>query len=30
MAETLVVNLAGIALIGFIVWWFWIFKPDKD
>jgi len=29
MMETVLVNLAGIALIGFIVWWFWIFKSKK-
>ena len=29
MMETLIVNLAGLALIGFIVWWFWLFKSDK-
>ncbi|MAR93231.1 MAG: cupredoxin domain-containing protein [Pseudomonadota bacterium] len=21
------INLAGLALIGFIVWWFWIYQP---
>ena len=23
----LIVNLAGIALIGLIAWWFWFYKP---
>lgn len=23
----LVINLAGIALIGLIVWWFWLYRP---
>jgi len=27
--DTLIVNLAGLALIGFIVWWFWLSKSDK-
>ncbi len=27
--ETLIVNLAGIGMIGFIVWWFWMFKSDR-
>ena len=27
--DTLIVNLIGLALIGFIVWWFWLFKSDK-
>lgn len=32
----LIVNIAGIALIALIVWWFWLYKPgdavpdDKD
>jgi plastocyanin domain-containing protein len=21
------INLAGLALIGFIVWWFWLYQP---
>jgi len=25
--ETLIVNLAGLVLIGLIVWWFWLSKP---
>lgn len=25
----LFINLAGLGLIGFIVWWFWLYKP-KD
>ena len=24
---TLIVNLIGIGLIAFIVWWFWLYKP---
>jgi len=27
--DTLIVNMIGLALIGFIVWWFWLFKSDK-
>lgn len=23
----IIVNLAGLALIGFIVWWFWLYRP---
>lgn len=22
------VNILGIALMGFIVWWFWLWKPN--
>jgi plastocyanin domain-containing protein len=29
MMETVLVNLVGLALIGFIVWWFWVFKSGK-
>lgn len=25
----LLVNLAGIALIALIVWWFWLYKPPE-
>jgi plastocyanin domain-containing protein len=25
---TIIVNLAGLVLIGFIVWWFWIVNPN--
>lgn len=25
----LFINLAGIALIGLIVWWFWLYKPKE-
>ncbi len=25
----LLVNLAGLALIGLIVWWFWLYQPPK-
>lgn len=21
------INLAGLALIGFIIWWFWLYRP---
>jgi plastocyanin domain-containing protein len=28
--DTLIINLAGAALVAFIVWWFWISKPGKD
>jgi plastocyanin domain-containing protein len=24
----LIINLAGIALIALIVWWFWLYKPS--
>ena len=27
--QTLIINLAGMALIAFIVWWFWMSKPGK-
>ena len=27
MVGILVVNLAGLALIGFVVWWFWLSEP---
>ena len=27
--QTLLVNIAGMLLIGFIVWWFWLYKPKK-
>ncbi len=23
----IVVNIAGLALIGFIIWWFWMYRP---
>ena len=26
----LIVNVAGLVLIGFIVWWFWLYKPRDD
>ena len=29
MMQTMIINLAGVALIAFIVWWFWMFKSDK-
>ncbi len=29
MMQTLIINLAGVVLIGFIVWWFWMSKPGK-
>lgn len=25
--NTIIINLAGLTLIGFIVWWFWLSKP---
>lgn len=25
----MLVNLAGVALIGLIVWWFWLYRPGK-
>ncbi len=25
----IIINLAGIALIGLIIWWFWIYEPHK-
>lgn len=25
----LIVNLAGIALIALIIWWFWLYKPQE-
>ena len=28
--DTLIINLAGLALIGFIVWWFWLSALKKD
>ena len=27
--QTLIINMAGVALIVFIVWWFWIYKPGS-
>ena len=24
-----IINLAGLALIGTIIWWFWLSKSDK-
>ncbi len=24
-----IINLSGLALIGFIVWWFWLYKPKE-
>jgi len=29
MMQTLIINLAGLALIAFIVWWFWVSKSGK-
>ena len=23
----LIINVAGVALIGLVVWWFWLYKP---
>jgi len=25
----MIINLAGLALIGFIIWWFWLYKPTQ-
>ncbi|NMP14966.1 cupredoxin domain-containing protein [Thalassotalea sp. Y01] len=25
----LLINLLGVTLIGFIIWWFWLYKPDS-
>jgi plastocyanin domain-containing protein len=25
----LIINVAGLALIGLIVWWFWLYKPGE-
>ena len=25
----LIINLIGLALIGLVVWWFWLYKPVK-
>lgn len=27
VSTALIVNLAGLALIGFVVWWFWLARP---
>lgn len=27
MMDAVIVNVAGLALIGFIVWWFWLSRP---
>jgi len=24
------VNMAGLGFIGFIVWWFWLYKPSDS
>jgi len=29
MMDILIVNVIGLVLIGFIVWWFWLAKSDK-
>jgi plastocyanin domain-containing protein len=26
----LFINIAGVVLIGFIVWWFWLYKPQDN
>ncbi|MCE2593906.1 cupredoxin domain-containing protein [Motilimonas cestriensis] len=26
----IVINLLGLVLIGFIVWWFWLYQPPKQ
>lgn len=25
----MIINLLGVALIGFVVWWFWLYKPES-
>lgn len=25
--DMFMLNVAGVALIGLIVWWFWLYKP---
>jgi plastocyanin domain-containing protein len=25
----MIINLLGLALIGLIIWWFWLYKPAK-
>ena len=25
----MIINLLGLVLIGFIVWWFWLYKPES-
>lgn len=25
----MIINLIGLALIAFIIWWFWLYKPAK-
>ena len=25
----LIINILGFALIGIIIWWFWLYKPSK-
>jgi plastocyanin domain-containing protein len=25
----MIINLLGLALIGFIIWWFWLYKPQN-
>jgi len=27
--QTWIINLAGLAMIALIVWWFWMSKSDK-
>lgn len=26
----IIINIAGVALIGLIVWWFWLYKPSTS
>ena len=26
----MLVNIAGLALIGFIIWWFWMYRPTAS
>ncbi|MEW9799316.1 cupredoxin domain-containing protein [Alteromonas sp. CYL-A6] len=25
----MIINIAGIAVIALIIWWFWLYKPDQ-
>ena len=25
----MIINLLGLVLIGFVIWWFWLYKPAK-
>lgn len=26
----LIINIAGLALIALIIWWFWLYKPQEE